>query len=233
MRSRAHPGAPSAAGATLPAAMLTIRARRPITLFLAALITVLATVGAGVTLAPAAHAASVQNRARAFIPAAQPPVRSTTSGSPCSHPDSIVPAARIMVGFCVATEDGAGAGASRGLSDLGGIFSSESNEAGGSVVTSVGDVAQKDFAPLVNGAMYRGDVNIISGVHGLADGTTVVDASLYRDDVKAFGDLAGVFVHNFPDLTPAQITGLLNGEGTTIGGFCNKRRMPGAVQVIR
>jgi hypothetical protein len=84
--------------------MLTARARRPILLLLAALITVLAAVGVGVTVAPAAHAAGVQNRVRAFIPAAQPRVGSTSTRSPCSRPDQTVPAARIAVGFCVAAE---------------------------------------------------------------------------------------------------------------------------------
>jgi hypothetical protein len=113
------------------------------------------------------------------------------------------------------------ASASRGLSNLGGVFSSQANGAGGTVATSVGDISQNDVAPLVNSGMYRGDVNIITGVHGLADGTTVADASLYDADVARFGDLAGVVVHNLPDMAPGQISDLLNGEGTTIGAFCN------------
>jgi predicted nucleic acid-binding protein len=84
--------------------MLTVRARRPILLLLAALITVLAAVGVGVTLAPAAHAARVQNRARASIPAAQRRVGPASTESPCLRPDQTVSTARIAVGFCVATE---------------------------------------------------------------------------------------------------------------------------------
>ncbi len=69
--------------------------------------------------------------------------------------------------------------------------------------------------------MYSGNVNVISGVHGLPNGSTIVDASMYADDVARFGNLPGVTVHNLPTMTPAQVSGLLNGPGTTIGAFCD------------
>jgi hypothetical protein len=109
----------------------------------------------------------------------------------------------------------------RGLGQYGGIFSSSTNAAGGQVWTSVGDISQNDFASLVNSGLYTGEVNIITGVHGMADGTTIVDSSLYQADINAFGHMSGVNVYNFPDLTPAQINSILNSRGTTIGGFCN------------
>jgi hypothetical protein len=109
----------------------------------------------------------------------------------------------------------------RGLSELGGIFSSEPNAAGGTIWTSVGDISQNDVAGLVNGGLYRGEVNIISGVHGFLDGTTTVDLSLYEADVERFGSIPGVNVYTFSAMTPGQINGLLNGRGTTIGAFCN------------
>jgi len=69
--------------------------------------------------------------------------------------------------------------------------------------------------------VYKGDVNIISGVHGYPSGITKPDLSLYEADVARFGNIPGVTVHDFSKLTPSEIKGLLNGSGTTIGGFCD------------
>lgn len=109
----------------------------------------------------------------------------------------------------------------RGLSRFGGSFSSTFNSAGGEVWTSVGRISQNDFATYVNSGLYRGNVSIISGVHGEASGATTAAYDLYEADLARFGNIPGVTVFNFPEMSPGQISGLLRGPGTTIGGFCN------------
>jgi RHS repeat-associated protein len=109
----------------------------------------------------------------------------------------------------------------RGLSDLGGVLSSEPNAAGGQIVTSTGLITQKDIVPFVNGGMYSGNVNILTGVHGDLNGMMTPDIAMYEADVERFSGLSGVTVHNLPSMTPQEVRALLNGPGTTIGGFCN------------
>jgi uncharacterized protein RhaS with RHS repeats len=118
-------------------------------------------------------------------------------------------------------EENAADSTSRGISSLGGIFSSQTNAAGGVVVTSTGSINQNDVAPYVNSGMYTGSVNIITGVHGQSNGTTTPDISLYNADVVRFGSLPGVTIYNYPTMTGDEINSLLNGSGTTIGAFCN------------
>ncbi|WP_157699781.1 RHS repeat-associated core domain-containing protein [Pseudorhodoplanes sinuspersici] len=139
---------------------------------------------------------------------------------------SIADAALGVATLGLSTRAGAGvraaeSAASRGLSGLGGVLTSETNAVGGKVVTSVGLINQNDIAPFVNSGLYRGNVNILSGVHGEITGAMAVDVSLFRADVARFGNLPGVTVYNLPELSPGQIKNLLNGPGTTIGAFCN------------
>ena len=70
-------------------------------------------------------------------------------------------------------------------------------------------------------ALYNGDVNILSGVHGLENGSMIAEPSFYEADVARFGNISGVTVHDITTMTPGQIGGVLNGPGTTIGAFCN------------
>lgn len=120
--------------------------------------------------------------------------------------------------FVNATEAG-----SRGLSNLGGIIEETgTNSAGGRIFTSTGDIAQKDFAGIVNSGVTRGEqVSILSGAHGAPDGRLIADASMFADDLRAFGDLPGVSVYNVASMTTSEIGAVLNGPGTIIGGFCN------------
>ena len=115
------------------------------------------------------------------------------------------------------------ANTARGLSRHGGVFSETITEGGASLWTSTGRISQNDFASLVNGGLYKGtgEVDILSGVHGLPDGRIVVDRSLFEADFNAFLDVPGVTVHNLPDLTPNQIIDLIRNPNTTIGGFCD------------
>jgi RHS repeat-associated protein len=112
---------------------------------------------------------------------------------------------------------------SRGIGNLGGIITSTQNAAGGTIVTTEGSIEQSDLeAPVYNALMYtQGPVNIISGVHGLPNGQTIPEPRFYEQDLKTFGQLPGVNVYNFNELEPEDIDTLLNGPGTTIGGFCN------------
>jgi hypothetical protein len=73
----------------------------------------------------------------------------------------------------------------------------------------------------VNSGLYEGEVNILTGVHDLADGTTIADYSLYDADVATFGRIRGVNIYNVPSMTSGEIGSVLNGPGTTIGTFCN------------
>jgi hypothetical protein len=126
-----------------------------------------------------------------------------------------------MIGTELLATVAEGAAAARGIGQLGGIFTSTTNAAGGTVWTSEGLIVQSDFASLVNSGLYSGEVNILTGVHGLADGTTIADLSLYEADVATFGKIPGVNVYNLSSMTPGQIGSLLRGPGTTIGAFCN------------
>lgn len=117
------------------------------------------------------------------------------------------------------------AAGSRGMSiDFGGIFESETNTAGGTVWSSTGNVGQGDVGNIVNSTMIAdpdSEINIITGAHGLPNGDTIADPSMYQDDLDYFGSMPNVNVYNFNEMTSAEVNAIANGPGTTIFAFCN------------
>lgn len=112
-------------------------------------------------------------------------------------------------------------GMARGGQVLENSFGPKPNSSGGTVWTSEGTIYQNDYQGIVNNGLYKGDVSILSGVHGYPDGTIEPDYGLYQEDLDEFGDVSGVNVYNYPDMSPAEVDSVLNGPGTIIGGLCN------------
>jgi hypothetical protein len=112
---------------------------------------------------------------------------------------------------------------SRGLSDLGGIIEQTGvHAAGGRVFTSTGAINQNDFAGIVQSSLMRGDdVSILTGAHGLRNGSLLADASMLADDIAAFGNMPGVTVYDVASMSPAEISAVLQRPGTIIGAFCD------------
>jgi hypothetical protein len=136
------------------------------------------------------------------------------------------PASRSAVGrgtSTTSTRSVVATNTTRGLSRHGGIIEQAgTNSAGGRIFTSTGAIDQSDFAGIVNSGLARGDdVHILTGAHGLPNGSIVADGGLLADDVARFGDLPGVHIYDLPSMSPAEIQAVLNRPGTIIGGFCD------------
>ena len=54
---------------------------------------------------------------------------------------------------------------------------------------------QKQFQGIVSDGLYKGEVNILSGAHGLEDGAMVAERGFYEADAAYF-NLPGVTVHD-------------------------------------
>ncbi|WP_162009805.1 hypothetical protein [Methylocystis heyeri] len=110
-------------------------------------------------------------------------------------------------------------------------MSSSTNSAGGEVWTSVGEISQNDFAGIVNGGLMKGgDVNILSGVHGLASGEMVADLSLYNADIATFGRMPGVNIYNIPEMTAGEISKVLKPSNNN-WWFLQQWRLPRSIPV--
>jgi filamentous hemagglutinin len=113
--------------------------------------------------------------------------------------------------------------AARGLSRVPAMISSETNSAGGTVITASGGAFGSDFAPSVDAALRGGEtqINVISGVHGFADGSTMPEAGFLMEDLATYADVPEVTVYDYNQLSDSQITDMVNGPNTTVGAFCN------------
>ncbi|TQF17842.1 hypothetical protein FJV41_01485 [Myxococcus llanfairpwllgwyngyllgogerychwyrndrobwllllantysiliogogogochensis] len=101
-----------------------------------------------------------------------------------------------------------------------GSFSMTKNAAGGEVWTSNGEIIQFHFAPHVNDALTKGDVHILSGAHGSRGGRITPAPNFLRDDKLRWRKNPNVKIHDITKMTPDEITNILRGEGTIVGGFC-------------
>jgi RHS repeat-associated protein len=111
--------------------------------------------------------------------------------------------------------------AARGIGDVGEFLPPTTNEAGGQLFVSEGTIYQSNFTGIVSNALYKGDVNILSGVDGFANGTWRASAEILQEDVSLFSNIPRVNIYNIDQMTSAQIRNIINGPGTTIGAFCN------------
>jgi hypothetical protein len=107
-------------------------------------------------------------------------------------------------------------------SQSGGTYSSSTNAAGGRVWTSDGRINQDDIRDVVNESYRGGDINILTGVHGSPNGTMSPEPNFMdADELEFYNGVPGIRIYNVPSMSDADITRLLNGPNTTIGGFCN------------
>lgn len=110
----------------------------------------------------------------------------------------------------------------RGSGTLREVFSSKANGAGGELVTSNGNIVQSQVSSEVQRALYQNkNVDILSGVHGFSNGTMKKELGFFADDVKVFGNLPGVTVHNLNSMSKTQIQNVMKNDSTVLGAFCH------------
>ena len=95
------------------------------------------------------------------------------------------------------------------------------NANGQPVWVNPGHFNQNDMAPIVGIELQNGNpVDILSGAHGDPSGVTTPDYGLFEEDNWHWGDNPDITVHNFPELTPAQLEGIINGHNPVVVGIC-------------
>ena len=104
-----------------------------------------------------------------------------------------------------------------------GVFSPHNNSAGGTVWTSNGNINQNDFSGIVTNNAQFGNkqINILTGAHGDAKGSLFGDISMFNDDVKTFGNIPNVNIHNIMKMQRSDVNKVLNSDSIVVGGFCH------------
>jgi hypothetical protein len=114
--------------------------------------------------------------------------------------------------------------AARGAGEALGTLSRSATAGGGELITAAGTITQDHVAPFVEEAVRMGrQVDILTGVHGAPNGSMQMSVAMFQSDVRAFGGLPGVTVHDMSELmySPDAIRSIVNGPNTVIGAFCD------------
>ncbi|RDY26487.1 hypothetical protein, partial [Lachnotalea glycerini] len=104
-----------------------------------------------------------------------------------------------------------------------GFFYSLKNANGGDVYVSVNEITAENFESALNSA--KGNVNILSGVHGDSMGNIIVDKELYFYDITHYSSET-VNVIDFNSMSFNEISGVVNSSDTTICSWCYSEMNP-------
>lgn len=99
-----------------------------------------------------------------------------------------------------------------------GKFYSIENAAGGEVFVSTSEIYQCDFAYIVRNT--RGNINIISGVHGNIGGYTKAEFEFFAEDFNTFSHMSNVNVYNFEGMDYNEFSAIINSDSTSILAWC-------------
>ena len=105
-----------------------------------------------------------------------------------------------------------------------GKFYSIENAAGGEVFVSTSEIYQCDFANIVRNK--KGNINIISGVHGNISGYTKAEFDFFAEDFNTFSNMTNVNVYNFNEMNYNDFASIINSDSTSILAWCFSERTP-------